>query len=197
MHSRAIEKIAHPFDDLIKYSYSNNKLIHQKLIAELYNYIKIQSVKGFFIMKTRYKLSLLITLFITQLDVVQACQEETISQQIVAEQFTTQEEIDTQLYDLFQRFFDDHDEMPFTQFVKKIIQVLQAQYKLLSGSEQAKCEKMIQNFEKNQDNIAFHIWVPILSDPQLRELMSSQTRAHINSISTTKKISSLMTKLRK
>ena len=148
-------------------------------------------------MKTRYKLLLLITLFITQSDIVVAYQEENVSEQIMTEHYTTQEAIDTELYDLFKRFFDDSDEMPFLKFVSKIIEVLKAQRKLLSGHEKTKCDDMIKTFERNQDNAAFHIWVPILSDPHLRDLMSPQTRAYINNVSTTTKISALMNKLRK
>jgi hypothetical protein len=149
--------------------------------------------------KSRYKYSLIIALSIAHATQVYSYQEEAIGQEIIAElqEQPTQKDIDAELYDLFKKFFNDHDDMPFFQFVTKVITVLKAQKALLSGQLHLKCDEMITTFEKNKDSAAFHIWAPILAAPDLRAIMSQDTRDYINSISTQTKIRALMNKLRK
>ncbi len=148
-------------------------------------------------MKCTYKLLLLITLFTTQSNIIVLGQECINSTDHATQTNTTQETIDKELYDLFQKFFDDQDDMSFNHFVTKIIDLLQSQKSLLSDHMQTQCQAMITKFEQNKHNAAFHIWVPILSDPHLRNIMSLKTRTYINNVPTTTKISALMNKLRK
>lgn len=130
-------------------------------------------------------------------------QEEHVGAQIIAEYEQAakidlaQKDIDAELYELFKKFFDNQDDMPFFQFVTKVISVLKTQKTLLSGHQQTKCDEMIKTFEKNKHATGFHIWAPILAAPDLRALMSPETRNYINSVSTQTKISALIHKLKK
>ena len=154
-------------------------------------------------MKTRYKLSILLLLSMINTERVYTYQEETVGAQIIAEHEElakielVQKEIDDELYDLFKKFFDEHDTMPFSKFITKIITVLKIKRNLLKDHEQTTCDEIIRTFERNRYHTGFHIWAPILAAPDLRAIMSPQTRAYINSVSTQTKISALINKLRK
>ena len=154
-------------------------------------------------MKKIYKLSLLLGLLVTNTAFVYSYQEESIGKEIIAEleeqkkMDLIQKNIDTELYELFQRFFDEHDTMPFSKFITKVIAILKVKKNILRGQDLANCEELIKMFEKNKYQTGFHIWAPILITPNLRALMSPETRNYINSVSTQTKISSLITKLKK
>ena len=132
-----------------------------------------------------------------------ASQQTTITPQAVTEQSEHakaqehQKDIDTQLYDLFKKFFNDHDDMPFVQFVTKLIHILKIQKNVLIGHHKVMCEDIIKKFEQNKSRTEFYIWAPILSDPNLRAIMSEQTRNYINNVSTQTKITALINKLKK
>ncbi len=100
------------------------------------------------------------------------------------------------MYDLFERFFDEHDPMSFSKFVSKVIDLLKLKRSSLHGHQQVKCDELIRIFEKNKHNSNFRDWAEILMTPDLLDLMSEETRSYIFSVSTHVKIKTLICKLK-
>lgn len=108
----------------------------------------------------------------------------------------TQQEIDQELFEIFGKFFDDKDTMPFSKIVGKIIGLLKVKRTTLQGAQQLKCDEIIKSLEKNKYNSNFAVWARILIAPDLMSLMSDKTRSYINGISTNTKIQTLIQKLK-
>ena len=162
---------------------------------------QVSDLQRILIMKQRYKLALSLGLCIATAPVY-SYQEETIGAEIIAEHHertkveAVQQKIDEELHHLFTKFFDAQDTMPFSQFISKVINLLKTKKTILHSKELTTCEKIIKTFEENKHNTNFATWIPILITPDLRSLMSPQTRDYINGVSTQTKISALIKKLR-
>ncbi len=109
----------------------------------------------------------------------------------------TQQEIDQELFELFSKFFDEHDTMPFSKIISNLVTILKMQKASLEPEQQRKCDEFIRAFEKNKYNYNFPIWAKLLTAPELRrDLMSEKTRTYLNSISTHILIQALSRKLK-
>lgn len=153
-------------------------------------------------MKKFNKLYLSLGLLLSLESVTYAHQEESVTTESIvdikeqeqAEQ--TLQEIDAELCEIFSKFFDEKDTMPFSKIVTKVVAILKIKRNLLHESEQAKCDEIMKSFEKNKYNTNFAVWAKILIAPELMSLMSEKTRAYISGVSTNVKIKSLIYKLK-
>lgn len=108
---------------------------------------------------------------------------------------SVEEEIDQDLYELFNLFFDDHDKTPFSKIVTQVIHLLKRKMSRLDNEQMLKCDEVIKILEKNKANHSFPVWAKILINPDLLNLMSEQTRLYIHNVSNQKKITTLIRKL--
>ena len=157
-------------------------------------------------MNTINKLYLSLGLLVSIESVTYTYEEEAVGKEIIdeselakieeAKREQTLLDIDAELYDLFAKFFDEKDTMPFSKIVVKVIAILKVKRNLLDESQHAICDEIIKSFEKNKHNTNFAVWAKILITPELLTLMSEKTRTYINSVSTNIKIKSLIYKLK-
>jgi hypothetical protein len=108
----------------------------------------------------------------------------------------TQQEIEQELYEVFGKFFDEKDTMPFSKIVSKVVKILKIKRTTLQGLQQTKCDEIIKSLEKHKHNSNFAVWARILISPDLMDLMSPETRTYINGISNNVKIKTLIKKLK-
>lgn len=156
-------------------------------------------------MNTINKLYLSLGLLVSIESATYTYQEEIVGTEIIdeleqakieeAKREQTLLEIDAELYDLFAKFFDEKDTMPFSKIVVKVIAILKTKKNLLEEDQHATCDEIIRLFEKNKYNTNFAVWARILITPELLTLMSEKTRTYINSVSACIKIKSLRYKL--
>lgn len=130
-------------------------------------------------------------------DVVEEIIEEIVIENPMSELEKAQKEIDKELYDLFSKFFNEHDTTPFSKIVHKVITILKVQRNSLHGHQQIKCDELIKTFERNKHSTSFPTWANILITPDLLNLLSKDTRSYINGIPNHIKIKTLIRKLQK
>lgn len=112
------------------------------------------------------------------------------------EELSIEEKIDQELYKVFNDFFNDHDKTPFSKIVAHVINLLKRKKSTLHGQELIKCDEMIKLLETHAADYRFYIWANILTNPELLDLMSNETKTYIVNISNQKKITSLIRRLR-
>ena len=168
-------------------------------------------------MKNKYKLHLLLGLLLTATSQVYSYEEELVNLEIqseieqviqdqqievaqdeqepINEQERIQKEIDQELFELFEKFFNESNPTPFSKIISKMVSILKIKRGFLVGQQQTRCDELIKIFEKNKYNTNFPFWAKNLIDPDLRGLMSQETRNYINSVSWNTLINALRTKL--
>lgn len=107
----------------------------------------------------------------------------------------TLQDIDEELYAIFNKFFDEKDTTPFTKMITKVVALLKLKKTTLPEADHAKCDEIIKSLEKNKHNFTFFVWARILISPDLMDLLSTDTRKYIDSIPLAKKIDALRYKL--
>jgi hypothetical protein len=104
-------------------------------------------------------------------------------------------ETDQNLFDLFERFFNDEDVMPFSKFVSELVSILKIKQTVLHKQQQIECEELIRALERNKDNSSPIFWRNILTTPKILDLMTEEARNYLNNIPTFVKMKSLVNKL--
>ncbi len=129
--------------------------------------------------------------------------EELITQDVTREieieqtaEEKTQQDIDQELFEIFNKFFDEKDTTPFTKLIGKVVSLLKLKKATFNDEQKKQCEDIIASFEKNRHNNNPVIWGTILKDPNLYNLMPEKSKAYINSIPAMKKLQALIYKLR-
>jgi|SRR3989339_212640 len=149
-------------------------------------------------MKNAHTMYLSLGLLLSITSISYAHKEEPVNHETKAElgKDATQQEIDAELYDIFKKFFDEQDTMPFYKMIGKVIHLLKIKRISLPEDQQLKCDQIIKTLEKNRYDKTIVTWASILKNPDLINLMSKETRAYIDSISATVKLKSLIYKLK-
>lgn len=157
-------------------------------------------------MKNKNKLYLSLGLLLSATSSIYSYEEELVGneiqnelnvlQAVETEEEKAQKEIDKELYDIFSNFFNEHDSMPFSKIISKVIIILKIKRNLLHESQQVKCDELIKIFEKNKHSSNPGVWAKILISPDLLDLMSEETRSYIRSVPNHVKIKTLIFKLR-
>lgn len=139
-----------------------------------------------------------ITLDMQQSDLITENQTEQteIIEQETPRELSVEEQIDEELYEVFEQFFNDKDQTPFTKIVMKVINLLKRKKLTLNGMQLVKCDEIIKILEKNKANYNFPAWAKILINPDLLHLMSESTRSYIHNVSSQKKITTLIRRLK-
>lgn len=126
-----------------------------------------------------------------------AYEENSIDKEIVTTiEDKTQQDIDQELFEIFNKFFDEKDTTPFTKLVNKVISLLKLKKKTLDTDQQVTCDEVTKLLELNRHNYSIGTWGNILKNPKLWDLMSEQSQSYIQSIPNMKKLQTLIYKLK-